>query len=154
MHLPTQTHPNAPVVDQRQQLGRIGAMKEAGAPEATEYSDAVHQLALLVPVGAVLSYGDVAELVGSGGPRQVGKAMSQAPEGTPWWRVLRADGSIAEPLLSTARRHWNDEGLALPEKKVNMNKFRWNPTPEEWTRIDILRSLLGNPKMSEMDDEL
>ncbi|MGP9528668.1 MGMT family protein [Glutamicibacter sp. AOP5-A2-18] len=129
-------------------------MNEAGVQEPMEYGEAVHQLARLIPAGAVLSYGDVAELLGSGGPRQVGKAMALAPGGTPWWRVLRANGSIADPLMSVAREHWNEEKLALPEKKVDMNKFRWNPTPAAWDQIDILRSSLGNAKMSEMDDEL
>jgi len=129
-------------------------MNEAGVQEPIEYGQAVHQLARLIPAGAVLSYGDVAELLGSGGPRQVGKAMALAPGGTPWWRVLRANGSIADPLMPVALEHWNEEKLALPEKKVDMNKFRWNPTPAAWDEIDILRSSLGNAKMSEMDDEL
>ncbi|WP_159609630.1 MGMT family protein [Glutamicibacter sp. JC586] len=129
-------------------------MNEAGDRGPLTYAEAVHQLALLIPQGEVLSYGDVAELLGSGGARQVGKAMAMAPAGTPWWRVLKADGGIADPLMARAREHWIVEGLALPEKKVKMNQFRWNPTPKAWAQIDILRSLLGNPKMSELDDEL
>lgn len=35
-----------------------------------------------------------------------------------------------------------------------MKKLRWNPTPSQWEKIDILRLSLGNPKMSELDDQL
>jgi len=129
-------------------------MTDAAAPSQLDYVQAVYQLAQLIPPGAVLSYGDIAELLGSGGPRQVGKAMSAAPSGTPWWRVLRADGNIAEPLLPRASEHWDSEQLAQPGRRVDMKKLRWNPTPSQWEKIDILRLSLGNPKMSELDDEL
>jgi len=129
-------------------------MTDGEAPIQLDYDQAVYQLAQQIPTGAVLSYGDIAELLGSGGPRQVGKAMSAAPSGTPWWRVLRADGTIAEPLLPRAREHWNKEQLARPDRRVDMKKLRWNPTDSQWEHIDILRLSLGNPKMSALDDEL
>ncbi|SCB95423.1 MGMT family protein [Arthrobacter sp. NIO-1057] len=129
-------------------------MTDASGPRQLDYAQAVHQLAQLVPAGAVISYGDVAELLGSGGPRQVGKAMTTAEVGIPWWRVLRADGNIAEPLLPRAREHWEREKLARPGKRVDIKNLRWNPTPKQWEAIDILRLSLGNPKMSELDDEL
>ncbi|WP_440102809.1 MGMT family protein [Glutamicibacter mishrai] len=129
-------------------------MTDVEVPSQLDYVQAVHQLAQLIPSGAVLSYGDVAELLGSGGPRQVGKAMATAPDGTPWWRVTRADGGMAEPLLPRARVHWNEESLARPDRRVEIKKLRWNPTESQWHKIDILRLSLGNPKMSALDDEL
>ncbi|WP_189638401.1 MGMT family protein [Glutamicibacter arilaitensis] len=123
-------------------------------PPPLDYSRAVHQLAALVPAGAVLSYKDVAELLGSGGARQAGKAMASAPAGTPWWRIIRSNGSLTEALAETAQRHWDEEGLAAPGRHVNINKSRWNPSNQAWEEIDALRTALGNPKMSEMDDQL
>ena len=43
-----------------------------------------------IPPGQVASYGDIAELVGVGGPRLVGRVMSLHGSGVPWWRVVRA----------------------------------------------------------------
>jgi alkylated DNA nucleotide flippase Atl1 len=47
-----------------------------------------------IPPGAVMSYGDVAEFLGSGGPRQVGRVMALWGGGVAWWRVVHADGSL------------------------------------------------------------
>ncbi|MGH3653920.1 MGMT family protein [Glutamicibacter sp.] len=129
-------------------------MTSDAAEKPLDYSGAVHRLAALVPAGAVLSYKDVAELLGSGGARQAGKAMASAPDGTPWWRIIRSNGSMADALAETAERHWIAEELAAPGRHVNMNRYRWNPSDLAWEKIDALRTALGNPKMSEIDDQL
>lgn len=129
-------------------------MTPAEREESLAYPDAVHELAQLVPRAAVLSYGDVAELLGSGSARQAGKAMGAAPEGTPWWRILRSDGTITGALMAEASGHWAAEELASPGRRIDMNRKRWKPDPAQWERIDALRAALGNPKMSEADDQL
>ena len=58
----------------------------------TEYVEAVLELVALIPAGTAVAYGDVAELLGSGGPRQVGSVMSHYGSSVPWWRVLKASG--------------------------------------------------------------
>lgn len=65
-----------------------------------------------VPPGRVVSYGDVAELVGIG-PRQVGSVMSRHGAGVAWWRVTSAAGEFAPDLLERARPHWLEEGIPL-----------------------------------------
>ncbi len=53
-----------------------------------------------VPAGRVTSYGRVAVLAGlPNGARTVVRVLHacSASEGLPWWRVVRADGSIALP---------------------------------------------------------
>ena len=118
-----------------------------------DYFDAVHQLAALVPPGCVLSYGDVAELLDAGGARQAGKAMSQAPQGTPWWRIVRADGTLHPALAARAAEAWQAEQLAGPTGKISMAKKRWQPDDEQFARIEQLRrSLRGGAKMSAEDD--
>jgi len=129
-------------------------MIEDRAEESIDYADAVHQLAMMVPPGAVLSYKDVAELLGSGGARQAGKAMGSAPTGTPWWRIIRSNGSMAPALESEARIHWEEENLAAPGRNVSMKTKRWNPTESQWEKIDGLRRALGNSEMWEADDQL
>jgi alkylated DNA nucleotide flippase Atl1 len=56
----------------------------------TEFVEAVLAVVELVPRGTAIAYGDVAELLGSGGPRQVGSVMSHHGAGVPWWRILKA----------------------------------------------------------------
>lgn len=63
-----------------------------------------------VPRGRVVSYGDLAGLVGCG-PRLVGSVMSRRGAGVTWWRVTNAAGDLPEHLAEDARAHWADEGI-------------------------------------------
>lgn len=87
---------------------RITAM---GVPALT--AD-VLDAAALVRSGKVVSYGDIAELVGTG-PRQVGAVMSQHGSGVAWWRVTNHRGALPAHLLDRAREHWSDEGIPVSD---------------------------------------
>lgn len=63
-----------------------------------------------VPVGNVVSYGDVARIVGCG-PRQVGAVMSRYGQNVAWWRVVHANGDLE--VTEDARPHWEAEGIAV-----------------------------------------
>lgn len=117
-----------------------------------EYAEAVHGLARAIPSGRVLSYGDVAELLGSGGPRQVGRAMQQGPDGTPWWRVIRADGGMTGFLAAEAADHWELEQTPMRRGKVDMARARWHPAAGEWEFIEQLARQLASAKLSEEND--
>lgn len=60
-----------------------------------EYVEAVLSLVERVPAGRVTTYGALADAVGRGGPRLVGRVMALHGGAVPWWRVVRADGSPA-----------------------------------------------------------
>lgn len=66
----------------------------------------------LVPPGSVVTYGDVAELVGTS-PRRVGAVLKSHGHGVPWWRVTNASGELPAPLLTAAKDHWAAEGIAV-----------------------------------------
>lgn len=66
----------------------------------------------LVPPGRLVSYGDVAALVGTG-PRQVGAVMARGGHGVPWWRVTNHAGDLPLHLQAEAADHWAAEGIAL-----------------------------------------
>ncbi|MGP9783649.1 cysteine methyltransferase [Arthrobacter sp. MYb211] len=119
-----------------------------------EYAEAVHRLAALVPPGAVLSYGDVAELLGVGGARQAGKAMGSSPEGTPWWRILRADGTLTLALGERGEDEWTRENTPRRGRRVNMAQARWKPNDAQWAQIDSLKAALQPGYLSEADDQL
>lgn len=63
-----------------------------------------------IPRGRVVSYGDLAGLVGCG-PRQVGAVMSAYGSGVTWWRVTNASGDLPAHLVEEARARWADEGI-------------------------------------------
>lgn len=64
-----------------------------------------------VPRGRVVSYGDLAELVGTG-PRLVGRVMSLYGSNVTWWRVTSSYGDLPRHLHDEARAHWAEEGIA------------------------------------------
>jgi methylated-DNA-protein-cysteine methyltransferase-like protein len=94
------------------------------------YLEEVLRLVEAVPEGSVTTYGDLAEMVGRGGPRQVGAVMSRHGGGVPWWRVVRADGRPANGLSEQALRRLVDEGVPVRDGRVRMVSARWRPTPE------------------------
>ena len=83
-----------------------------------------------VPPGRVLTYGDVAEYLGEGGPRQVGAVLSRYGSGLPWWRVLRADGTPAPSIAERAFAHYAREGTPLTRRgtRVDLRLARWDGT--------------------------
>lgn len=65
-----------------------------------------------VPRGTVVSYGDVAALVGIG-PRQVGSIMKLYGSNVTWWRVTNASGDLPVGIIDEARERWAREGILL-----------------------------------------
>jgi alkylated DNA nucleotide flippase Atl1 len=97
--------------------------------EIDEYSARVLDVVDAIPPGQVMSYGDVAEYLGAGGPRQVGQVMSHYGGGAPWWRVVHADGTPAPGHDARALARYLSEGTPLrsaePPVRVDMRKARW-----------------------------
>ncbi len=99
--------------------------------DAEEYAEAVLALVEQVPPGRVTTYGAVADLLGRGGPRQVGNVMATHGGGVPWWRVIRADGTVPPHLGPEALQEWWAEGTPLrPSGRVDVTVAFWSPTPE------------------------
>jgi alkylated DNA nucleotide flippase Atl1 len=95
-----------------------------------DYVELVLELVERIPPGRVMSYGDVAEFLGLGGPRQVGRVMSISGGGVPWWRVIRADGSPPAGHERRALDHYRAEGTPMRpgSTKVDMRQARWDGT--------------------------
>jgi len=80
--------------------------------------------------GSVMSYGDVAEYLGEGGPRQVGRVMALWGGGVAWWRVVHADGSLLSGHEQAALARYEAEKTPLRRTgdgspRVNMKLARW-----------------------------
>jgi alkylated DNA nucleotide flippase Atl1 len=92
-----------------------------------DYVEAVLTLVEQVPVGRVTTYGAIGRAVGRGGPRGVGRVMSQFGGSVPWWRVVRADGSLP-PSHEEARAHYLDEGTPLRASgRIDLSLGFWEP---------------------------
>ena len=88
-----------------------------------------------VPIGKVVTYGQLAELAGMPqAARWVGRALSQLPDGTrlPWHRVLGAGGrfslALGTPSGEEQRQRLRAEGVDVSLNRVDMQRHRWRPT--------------------------
>ncbi|MFA6297821.1 MAG: MGMT family protein [Nocardioides sp.] len=92
-----------------------------------EYVERVLQVVERVPRGRVTTYGAIADAVG-GGPRQVGSVMSRHGGPVPWWRVVRADGSLPPSHEDEARQRYLEEGTPLRRSgSVDIVRAFWGP---------------------------
>lgn len=97
-----------------------------------EYVERVLSLVERVPWGRVTTYGLIAEAVGRGGPRQVGAVMASYGGPVPWWRVVRADGTLPDSHGPEARQAYLEEGTPLrPSGAVDIRRAVWLPGDDE-----------------------
>lgn len=112
---------------------------DPGAP--TEYAERVLDTVELIPAGHVMTYGDIAEWLGEGGPRQVGRVLALYGSGVPWWRVVRSDGVLLPGHEVGAVAEYRAEGTPLRVSgpaaeghipRIDMRRARWDGrTPGE-----------------------
>ena len=95
------------------------------AVDADTFADQVLACVRSVPPGSVVSYGDVAELIGSRAPRRVGQVLSREGGGVPWWRVLRTDGRPAGPHRDEQLQRLRAEGVLARDGRVDLRSHRW-----------------------------
>ena len=133
-----------------------------------EYVEAVLELAAMVPAGTAVAYGDVAELLGAGAPRQVGSVMSHHGSTVPWWRILKANGDAPPGHEREALELYLAEGTPLHGSyieyqrtgegrwRVDLAAARWAPTEPDFERIDALAERLERElhKLSVPNDEM
>jgi methylated-DNA-protein-cysteine methyltransferase-like protein len=79
-----------------------------------------------IPPGRVMTYGDVAEYVGTRAVRMVGRVLSLDGGTVPWHRVLRANGTCAEHLYDEQRQRLLSEGVRFVGHRVELASFRWD----------------------------
>jgi methylated-DNA-protein-cysteine methyltransferase-like protein len=91
-----------------------------------EFAAAVLDCVAAIPTGRVMSYGDVAEFVGSRAPRSVGMVLAHEGHQVPWHRVLRADGSCAAHLVGEQVARLRAEGVRVDGDRVDMARYRWD----------------------------
>ncbi|MGW7413269.1 MGMT family protein [Streptomyces sp. NPDC054863] len=115
----------------------MGRMSDdpAVSDELPEYAEQVLAVAEQIPPGRVMTYGDVAEWLDRGGPRQVGRVMALYGGAVPWWRVVRADGHLLPGHEQRALEQYHAEGTPLRTvprtaeghlPRLDMKRARWD----------------------------
>jgi alkylated DNA nucleotide flippase Atl1 len=89
-----------------------------------DVDEAVFDVVDRIPAGRVTTYGAIGELIGVG-PRRVARALSSGGGAVPWYRVVRADGSVAEPVRVRQLELLAAEGVPLRDGRVVLSAVRW-----------------------------
>jgi alkylated DNA nucleotide flippase Atl1 len=98
-----------------------------GSGLPTPYAEAVLDLVADLPPASAVAYGDIARVLGQGGPRQVGTVMSRFGGGVPWHRVVHADGSPAPGHEREALARHRAEGTPLSNDGTRVDLSRARP---------------------------
>jgi alkylated DNA nucleotide flippase Atl1 len=113
-------------------------------PAPDSFAEAVLDVVADIPPGRVMTYGDVAAVLGSRGARVVGQVMARYGSDVPWWRVIRAGGRPPVCHEGRALEHYRAEGTPLAgltadeaartgaelRFRVDLRRARWAPATD------------------------
>ena len=113
-----------------------------------DYQARVYEIVRRIPRGRVMTYGQIAAILGEGyTPRTVGYVMHAADsEGVPWQRVINSQGKCSTGRLTIPVNLQQDmleqEGVVFGDKgKCDLRQFEW--WPEGTEPVEDQPSLLG-----------
>lgn len=89
-----------------------------------DVDEAVFDVVEQIPRGRVSTYGAIGRLVGVG-PRRVARALSSGGGAVPWFRVVRADGTAAEPVRVRQLELLASEGVPVRGGRVDLAAVAW-----------------------------
>ena len=104
-----------------------------------KYRERVYAIVRRIPSGRVMTYGQIAELLGDGyTPRTVGFCMHSSPDGTPWHRVLNAQGKTSTGRIvlpqDKQQRMLEHEGVVFDKNaRCDLEKFLYIPKTRSQT---------------------
>ena len=124
------------------EAGQSGLSKpepDRATQESAGYRERVFELVRRIPEGRVMTYGQIAEILGEGyTPRTVGFVMHSADEKTtPWHRVINSQGACSTGRIilppDKQQRMLEAEGILFDARaRCDLGRYRW--TPEEVAR--------------------
>lgn len=98
-----------------------------------EYRERVYKIVRRIPSGRVMTYGQIAELLGEGyTARTVGFCMHSSPDGTPWHRVINAQGKTSTGRVvlphDKQQRLLEMEGVVFNKSnRCDLETYLWIP---------------------------
>ncbi len=119
--------------------GSTGSRRRAAVDRLPRFFSRVYRLVAQVPRGKVVTYGQVAALLGAPqAARAVGMALHYLPRPlsrtVPWQRVINAAGGISArgDVLRAEQQRWllEDEGVTFDRYgRVDLSHYRWPGPP-------------------------
>ena len=100
--------------------------RAGAAPARPSATQRILALVARIPSGRVMTYGDVADVLGLGSPRQVGRVLAGADVDIPWHRVVRSDGTMAEQVRERQRQLLLSEGVGMVGERVDLEAHQWS----------------------------
>ncbi len=92
-----------------------------------ELDEAVLAIVEEIPPGRVTTYGAIGDRLGRS-PRLVARVLAEQGGPVPWWRVVRADGSLPPSHDEEAADAYRQEGTPLRGRgRVDMGAAFWSP---------------------------
>jgi methylated-DNA-protein-cysteine methyltransferase-like protein len=106
-----------------------------------KFDRAVYRLVRRIPRGRVVTYGQIAALLGyPGAARAVGGAMKRCPARVPWQRVVNHRGGISLRAnvsgMVTQRILLEREGISFRGGWVDLRQYRWT-SPRRLPRLKL-----------------
>ena len=99
-------------------------MRSKPKPPRPAFPDAVMKAVRGIKRGQVRSYSQVALMAGRpGAARGVGQLLATLPN-VPWWRVVRADGSLAPAVAREQKKRLEAEGHAVKGHRLSAGRPR------------------------------
>jgi methylated-DNA-protein-cysteine methyltransferase-like protein len=99
------------------------------------YRERVYEVVRQIPSGKVMTYGQIAELLGEGyTARTVGYVMHESPEDVPWQRVINSKGGSSTTHITMPfniqKQMLESEGVIFSDRGFcDLKIYRWVP---EW----------------------
>lgn len=97
-----------------------------------------------IPYGRVMSYGQVALIVGTPrAARQVGGILNSSEESLPWWRVVNKIGEITIKGAKSAnkelqRKLLRAEGIEVDEDFIlEIEHYRYHPSESQLKHLEL-----------------
>jgi len=97
------------------------------------YRERVYRIVRKIPRGRVMTYGQIAEILGDGyTPRTVGFVMHGSDDKTPWHRVINSQGGCSTGRVvlpfDKQRRMLESERVTFNERgRCDLQKYLWIP---------------------------
>jgi methylated-DNA-protein-cysteine methyltransferase related protein len=121
----------------KEKAHRAVPMSARAVDETPGYRERVYEIVGRIPAGRVMTYGQIAEMLGEGyTARTVGFVMHSAEEErTPWHRVINAQGGCSTGRVvmppDKQQRMLEAEGVEFNARgRCDLGRYRWIPDEE------------------------
>ena len=102
-----------------------------------KYRERVYRIVRKIPSGRVMTYGQLAEILGEGyTPRTIGFVMHGSDDKTPWHRVVNAQGACSTGRVvvphDKQQRMLEHEGVKFNERaRCELKEYLWIPSEKQ-----------------------